>query len=111
MRQKYPAVEFNSGLYNLLNSPMIWSLFPVLFLLSFEANGQAMIKLEPSRAQNAGAYGEHFTKYAIGTMDKAQVATLLQGNEHFDTLSLVANGITYTFSLDARDVRGDNYVL
>ena len=111
MRQKYPAVQFNSGLYNLLNSPMIWSLFPVLFLLSFEANGQAMIKLEPSRAQNAGAYGEHFTKYAIGTMDKAQVATLLQGNEHFDTLSLVANGITYTFSLDARDVRGDNYVL
>jgi|GEM_PF-3678079 len=88
-------------------------LIAILMMLNLNIIAQPVIRLEPSRDSggNPGAYQEYFSKYAIGSLDKAQVATLLQANDHFDTLTIVANGISYSFSLEAKDVRADNYVL
>ena len=82
----------------------------ILFCFSHDTLAQSKIKLEPSRERKA-VYNNYFREYALGTLDKSQVATLLHSRDQFDTLTIEANGTTYSFSLEAKDVRADNYVL
>jgi hypothetical protein len=74
--------------------------------------GQDLIRVVPVEARaDESAFKRHLVKYALGSIDKAAVASLLQQKPNFDTLTLEADGETYRFSLDAKDVRSDDYKL
>lgn len=88
---------------------ILWTLL-IILVFSFDVHAQSIIRLEPSQDRKA-VYNNYFSSYALGTLDKGQVLTLLQSRDQFDTLTVEANDKTYTFSLEANDVRADNYVL
>lgn len=90
-------------------SPALW-IMAILLCLSSHSSSQEVIKLIPSQERKT-VFNNFFSQYAVGTLDKAQVATLLRSTNHFDSLILEANGISYSFSLEANDVRTGNYVL
>src|SRR6187431_495849 len=74
---------------------------------------QQVIKFQPvlTQGRNTSVYHQHFSNYTLGSLQKAQVASLLQSQSHFDSLVIDVNGQSYSISLDANDVRADNYVL
>ena len=80
--------------------------------LSIAMSGQAVIKFEAARSSvNSRAFSEYFSDYAVGSIDPMQVVTLLRSRQQFDTLKLVADDVEYAFSLEARDIRTDDFVL
>ena len=88
---------------------ILWA-FLIILVFSFDVHSQSIIRLEPS-PQRKAVFNKYFSSYALGTLDKGQVFTLLQSRAQFDTLTVEANDITYTFSLEANDVRAADYVL
>ena len=88
------------------------AIFFLLVLISSSASGQSEIRFEPSRsASGESKYRSHFSKYALGTIDQTYVSGMLRSASQFDTLMLVADGISYKFSLEAKDIRADNFKL
>jgi len=84
----------------------------ILVLFSLPLYGQSVIKFEPSTAASREAvYQSHFSKYALGTIDPAQVSDLLRSTDRFETLTIEADGVSYSFSLEAKDIRAGNYTL
>src|SRR5688572_17698373 len=87
-----------------------------ILILNFSARKvdcQNVIRFESISFQdrNTSAYQKHLSTYSLGSVDKAQVASLLQSQPAFDSLVIEANGQSFPISLQAKDVRADHYVL
>src|SRR5690349_3902616 len=59
-------------------------LFCIIIFSGYSTFAQK-IQFEPVQdaGRQAGVYSQYFTKYAIGSIDRAQVASVLQSNQRF----------------------------
>lgn len=82
------------------------------FCLSNVMTGQAIIRFEPTRSSlNEGAFRDYFSQYNLGSIDQQQIVTLLRSRDQFDTMKIIVDKLEYTFSLEARDIRAEGFML
>jgi hypothetical protein len=83
----------------------------ILWLLAMHLSAQSVITFAPvpESRSNTAVYRDHFKKYTLGSIDKTAVAAILQAKTHFDSVSIQVEDVSYTFSLEAKDVRADDF--
>lgn len=85
--------------------------FSVLF--SSITYGQDVIRFRTERASGEEdlLYSEHFKEYTVASLATEFTSNLLRSQPYFDNILLEVQGKTFSFNLEARDIRSANYKL
>src|SRR5688572_12003591 len=93
-------------------------LLPLLLLVSLLTTtsiitAQDVIRFAADRASRAEdiVYRQHFKKYSIASLPTQAASDLLRSKPAFNELQIITKGQTFTFSLQARDLRPAHYKL
>lgn len=76
-------------------------------------SGQSVIQFTTQRASPAEdiQYKEHFKSYTIGSLSTEATAKLLRSKDHFEEIEIKIEEKTFSFNLQARDIRPAHYKL
>ena len=82
-------------------------------LLSTLSFGQDVIRFRTERASGEDdlLYREHFKEYTVASLATENTANLLRSKPYFDNLFLEVQGKSFSFNLEARDIRPAHYKL
>src|SRR5687768_14030561 len=76
-------------------------------------SAQNTIRFNTQRATEAEdqIYRTHFREYTIATISSQETSDMLRSNEFFDKITLFTDEQSFTFNLEARDIRPAHYKL
>jgi hypothetical protein len=93
------------------------TILPILFTLILAStsilSAQEVIRFKTDRASETehAVYKEHFKKYTLATLPTETTCQLLRSKSAFEKLQIEVNGETFSFTLQARDIRPPHYKL
>lgn len=76
-------------------------------------NSQQVIRFTTERASTAddALYRDHFAHYTLGKLATKETSDLLRSKNFFESIQIIAGDMSFTFSLQAHDLRPEHYKL